>query len=77
MTGVQTCALPISYEILGLEPDASDAAIKKAYRDLIKENHPDRLIAKGMPQEFIDIANDKMATINNAYDQIEKERAAS
>jgi len=66
-----------AYEILGLEPDASDAAIKKAYRDLIKENHPDRLIAKGMPQEFIDIANDKMATINNAYDQIEKERAAS
>jgi DnaJ like chaperone protein len=66
-----------AYKILGLKPDASEEAIKKAYRNLIKENHPDRLIAKGMPQEFIDIANGKMATINNAYDQIEKERAAS
>ncbi len=66
-----------AYKILGLKSDASDAVVKKTYRDLIKENHPDRLIAKGMPQEFIDIANEKMATINNAFDQIEKERAAS
>lgn len=66
-----------AYEILGLKPGASEDAVKNAYRGLIKEHHPDRLIAKGMPQEFIDIANEKMATINNAYDQIEKERAAS
>ncbi|MFP6733438.1 MAG: TerB family tellurite resistance protein [Rhodospirillales bacterium] len=66
-----------AYDILGLRPGASEATIKKTYRNLIKENHPDRLIAKGMPQEFIDIANEKMAAINNAYDQIEKERALS
>jgi DnaJ like chaperone protein len=65
------------YEILGIKPGASETAIKSAYRKLIKEHHPDRLIAKGMPQEFIDTANQKMAAINNAYDQIEKERALS
>jgi len=64
-----------AYEVLGLNPDASDEAVKKAYRKLIQEHHPDRLIAKGMPQEFIDVANEKMAAINHAYDQIEKERA--
>ena len=62
------------YEILGVAPGASAAEIKTTYRKLIRENHPDTLIAEGMPQEFIDIANDKMATINAAYDRVEKER---
>ena len=62
------------YQILGLTRKASDKAVKKAYRKLIRENHPDMLIAQGMPQEFIDVANQKMAAINAAYDRIEKER---
>ncbi len=62
------------YQVLGLERDASDAVVKKTYRNLIRENHPDTLIAKGMPQEFIDVANEKMAAINAAYDLVEKER---
>ncbi len=62
------------YQILGLTRKASDKAVKKAYRKLIRENHPDMLIAQGMPQEFIDVANEKMAAINAAYDRIEKER---
>mgnify|MGYP001373399261 CR=1 FL=1 len=62
------------YQILGLEKNASDELVKKTYRSLIRENHPDALIAKGMPQEFIDIANEKMAAINAAYDLVEKER---
>lgn len=62
------------YEVLGVERDIPDAALKKVYRDLIRENHPDRLIAQGMPQEFIDVANEKMASINDAYAQIEKLR---
>ncbi|MBO31961.1 MAG: TerB family tellurite resistance protein [Rhodospirillales bacterium] len=63
------------YQILGVERDAGEKEIKSAYRKLIRENHPDTLIAQGMPQEFIDVANEKMARINGAYDQIEKERS--
>jgi DnaJ like chaperone protein len=63
------------YQILGITRKTSDKNIKTAYRALSRENHPDTLIAKGMPQEFIDIANKKMASINAAYDQISKERS--
>ncbi|MEE8258631.1 MAG: TerB family tellurite resistance protein [Sphingomonadales bacterium] len=62
------------YTVLGVSPDISDAGLKKAYRTLIKEHHPDKLIAKGLPEEFIEIANEKLAAINAAYDRIEKER---
>ena len=62
------------YGILGVDRQASDAAIKAAYRKLIRDNHPDRLIAAGMPKEFIDLATEKMATINAAYDRVAKER---
>jgi len=63
------------FDILGVTRDTPDDEIKKMYRKLIRENHPDTLIAKGMPQEFVDIANEKTAAINAAYDEIEKERA--
>lgn len=62
------------YQVLGLSRQASEDEIKKTYRTLIRENHPDTLIAQGMPQEFIDVANEKMAAINAAYDVVEKER---
>jgi len=63
------------YQILGVSHNASNDQIKKSYRELSRENHPDTLIAKGMPQEFIDVANEKMANINAAYDRITKERS--
>jgi DnaJ like chaperone protein len=63
------------YQILGVGRKTSNNEIKKRYRELSRENHPDTLIAKGVPQEFIDIANAKMASINDAYDQIGKERS--
>lgn len=65
------------YEVLGLGDGASEAEIKKAYRKLIHENHPDKLMAQGLPQEFIDLANEKMAAINAAYDSIKKQRGFS
>ena len=39
---------------------------------VIKEYHPDKLIAQGVPEELIDVANNKLSVINNAYDRIEK-----
>ncbi len=62
------------YNILGIDPAASDAEVKAAHRQLVRENHPDRLVAQGMPQEFIDTANHKLAAINAAYDTIKRER---
>ena len=63
-----------AYEILGVAKDASDDEVKSAYRKLARENHPDMLMAKGMPQEFIELANEKLAKINDAYDRIKSER---
>lgn len=70
-------AEPDPYTVLELPRSADDATVRRRYRELIKENHPDLLIAKGMPQEFVDMANEKMAAINAAYDTIEKERGLS
>jgi len=62
------------YTVLGLEHNASDKEVKSAYRKLIKEHHPDLLMAQGVPEELIDVANDKLASINDAYDKIAKAR---
>lgn len=64
------------YVVLGAAHDASDDELKKLYRKLIKDNHPDRLIAAGMPQEFVDLANEKLARINAAYDRVLAQRQA-
>ncbi|AIB10978.1 molecular chaperone DnaJ [Azospirillum argentinense] len=63
------------YGVLGVSRRASDEAIKAAHRRLVREHHPDVLIAQGMPQEFVDLATQKVAAINAAFDRIEKERA--
>ncbi len=62
------------FRILGVSRDADDAAIKAAHRKLVVENHPDRLVAQGMPPEFVEMANEKLATINAAYDEIRQLR---
>jgi DnaJ like chaperone protein len=40
----------------------------------VRDNHPDKLMAEGLPVEFVAMANDKLATINAAYDKVAKER---
>lgn len=65
------------YRVLGIARDADLASIKKRYRALVVENHPDRLSARGVPQEFIAIANDRMAALNAAFEAIERERKAA
>jgi DnaJ like chaperone protein len=62
------------YDVLGIPPQASDDDIRRHYHKLVVENHPDKLIARGMPQEFINIATRKIAAINEAYAEIRRER---
>jgi len=62
------------YIILGADPDWSIEALKKHHRKLVVENHPDRMIARGVPEEFLKIANDRLASINQAWEHICKER---
>ncbi|MBB4659437.1 TerB family tellurite resistance protein [Parvularcula dongshanensis] len=57
------------FVILGLEPDADEPAIKAAYRKLARANHPDALIARGVPPELFRIAEHRMAAINTAYER--------
>src|ERR1700761_7273570 len=49
--------------------DAGDDEVKATYRMLVRENHPDKLIARGVPEEFIRLATDKLAAINAAYEK--------
>jgi len=62
------------FAILGISEKANNNDIKAAYRNLIRKHHPDKLVAEGMPPEFIDTANEKMKRINIAYDTICKVR---
>jgi DnaJ like chaperone protein len=62
------------YSVLGLDPGAADAQVKSRYRALVRDNHPDRHIAAGMPKELIAIATERLAAINAAYDAIARER---
>ncbi len=62
------------YVILGLSYAADDDELKQTYRRLVRENHPDSLMARGVPAEFIKLANDKLAAINSAYEKICAER---
>ena len=62
------------YLVLGIDPDASDPELKKAFRQLVKENHPDAMVARGVPIDLIKIAESRMAAINLAYDKVVEER---
>ena len=64
------------YVVLGLPSDASIATVKKQYRTLARELHPDKQVASGMPEELVIIASDRLARINAAYNEIVKGSAA-
>jgi len=62
------------YSVLGVDRDASEDEIKHTYRMLVRENHPDSLMARGVPEEFVRLANEKLAAINGAYARIVQQR---
>ena len=64
------------YAVLGLEDGAEMSDVKKAYRKLVSEYHPDKVISKGLPEDFIKFAEGKFREINEAYEAICKARKA-
>jgi DnaJ like chaperone protein len=67
-------SLDDAYEVLGVSRDASDAEVKKAYRRLMSQHHPDKLASKGLPEEMMQLAKEKTQEIKAAYEQIKKSR---
>jgi DnaJ like chaperone protein len=62
------------YSVLGVARNASDEVLRTTWKKLMRENHPDSLAARGVPEAFIARASDKVARINAAWDQIKRER---
>lgn len=60
------------YMVLGLAPDAPPDEVRRVYRRLVSEHHPDRLIAKGVPEDLLDVATARMKAINLAYQALTK-----
>ena len=60
--------------VLGIDPIATDEQVREAWLRQVKAHHPDRLIAQGLPEEAIKVANRKLALINDAYDRLRRER---
>jgi len=60
--------------VLGIDPLATDEQIREAWLRQVRAHHPDRLMAQGLPEEAIKVANRKLALINDAYDRLRRER---
>jgi DnaJ like chaperone protein len=65
-----------AYTALGVDSSANDKDVKRAYRKRMSENHPDKLIAKGVPEEMIKLATARSQEIQSAYEMIKKTRPA-
>ncbi|NLQ17600.1 co-chaperone DjlA [Marinomonas sp. M1K-6] len=66
--------LKAAYEALGVTSDMSDADIKKAYRRLMSQHHPDKLSSKGLPDEMIELAKERTQEIQAAYEMVKNAR---
>lgn len=75
-TGTQTQRQDLSqaYKVLGVEVDASDREVKTAYRRLMSQHHPDKLVARGLPEEMMKLATEKTQEIKAAYEEIKSAR---
>lgn len=69
-------AAPDPYDVLGVDPDQPLEDIRKAWRGLVRETHPDQMIARGVPEEAVKLAQTRLIAINAAWEQILAERGA-
>lgn len=67
-------ALGDAYKALGIESDASDKEVKTAYRRLMNQHHPDKLVAKGLPESMLEVAKERTREIRAAYELIKERR---
>jgi DnaJ like chaperone protein len=63
-----------AYALLNIKPDATDAEVKKAYRRMMNQHHPDKLVSRGLPEEMMKLASQKTHEIKQAYDTIKEKR---
>jgi DnaJ like chaperone protein len=63
-----------AYEVLGVAPGASDAEVKRAYRRQMSENHPDKLVARGLPESMLEVAKQKTQAIQAAWERVRESR---
>lgn len=69
-------ALPDPYAVLGVDPEAPFDELRAAWRRAVRETHPDRMLARGVPEEAVRLAERRLVAINRAWEQIVAERAA-
>jgi DnaJ like chaperone protein len=63
-----------AYEVLEVSPDASDADVKRAYRRQMSQNHPDKLVARGLPESMLEMAKQKTQAIQAAWERVREAR---
>jgi DnaJ like chaperone protein len=67
-------ALAEAYEVLDVPRTAGDAEVKRSYRRLMSQNHPDKLVARGLPESMLEVAKQKTQAIQAAYERIRESR---
>ena len=72
--GVDVPSLEDDYAMLGLESDASNDEVKRAYRRMMSRHHPDKLVSKGLPEEMMRVATEKTQQIKAAYERVQHSR---
>jgi DnaJ like chaperone protein len=73
-SGSRQTTLKDAYAIMGVDDSVSDAELKKTYRRLMSQHHPDKLVAKGLPEEMVQDATEKTQQIKSAYEMIRDSR---
>jgi DnaJ like chaperone protein len=66
---------PDCYALLGVEPDAPLEEVRRAWRRLVRETHPDRMVARGVPEEAVRLAEKRLVAINRAWERVQADHA--